>query len=89
MEMSTSTWFVYIVRCNDNSFYTGVTTNLNRRINEHNTAKVGAKYTKSRRPVTMVYNESHPSRSEACKREYQIKQLSLKKKLELINSFST
>ena len=69
-------YFVYIVKCIDNSLYTGITTNISRRIHEHNFTKKGAKYTKTRRPVTLVYSEEYRSRSDASKREYQIKKLS-------------
>lgn len=78
-------WFVYIVACADNSLYTGVTTSIERRLHEHNHLKSAAKYTKSKRPVTLVYTEKLASRSAACKREYQIKLLSRKEKLHLIH----
>ncbi len=78
-------WFVYILACADHSLYTGVTTNIERRLHEHNHLKSGAKYTRSKRPVTVVYTEKQPSRSAACKREYQIKCLSKKEKLHLIH----
>lgn len=77
-------WFVYILRCKDNSLYTGITTNLMRRIDEHNNKKKGAKYTRSRRPVCLVYQEEYQSRSEASQREYKIKKLPLHKKSKLI-----
>ncbi len=75
--------FVYIVKCRDNTLYTGYTTDLNRRIKEHNNG-VGAKYTKGRLPVELVYFEKHDSKSEAMSREYRIKSLTRAKKLELI-----
>lgn len=78
--------YVYIVRCADGSLYTGWTNDLERRIEAHN-AGTGAKYTKSRRPVELVYFESFKTRQEAMQREYQIKQLSRTEKLRLINSF--
>lgn len=81
-------WFVYLVRCfKDKSLYCGITTNLHRRINEHNQLTgsfKGAKYTKGRGPVKLVYSEMIESKSAALKREYAIKQLSRKEKLELI-----
>ncbi len=77
-------WFVYILQCADGSLYTGVTTSLDRRLHEHNHLKCGAKYTRTRRPVVLVYNEEQASRSHACKREYQLKQLTRQKKLDLI-----
>lgn len=83
-------WFVYILECKDKTLYTGVTTDLDRRLKEHNGerggANKGAKYTRVRRPVTMVYSESSDDRSTACKREAQIKNLSKKQKLLLIQS---
>ncbi|WP_299871722.1 GIY-YIG nuclease family protein [uncultured Cocleimonas sp.] len=70
-----SEWFVYMLRCSDNSLYTGVTTDVERRLKEHNEEKAGAKYTRVRRPVSLVYEEAAESRSAACQREYQLKQL--------------
>jgi putative endonuclease len=81
-------WITYIVACADNTLYTGVTTDIHRRINEHNgegsTASKGAKYTRVRRPVKLLYSESVKDRSEACKRESAIKKLSKQQKLLLI-----
>lgn len=79
------TYFTYIVRCADNSLYTGITTDLVRRVNEHNTSPKGAKYTRGRRPVVLQYSETYNDRSSAMSREYQIKQLSKSQKEELIN----
>lgn len=76
--------YVYILRCNDGSLYTGYTTDLTRRVWEHNHSNKGAKYTQSRRPVVLVHSESYSSRSDAMKREYAIKQLSRADKLKLI-----
>lgn len=85
--MATQPWFVYILRCADNSLYTGVTTDVNKRLDQHNGVdKNGAKYTKPRRPVALVYQESSLSRSEACKREHAIKSLKKEQKETLINS---
>jgi len=78
-------YYVYIVQCIDKSLYTGITTDIKRRIKEHNHSSKGAKYTKLRRPVILVYSESSLNRSEASKREYIIKKMSRKKKLELID----
>ena len=76
-----SDWFVYIIRCADNSLYTGITKNVARRIQEHNNDdSLGAKYTKSRRPVVLVHQEICDSRSLATKREYEIKKLTRKQK---------
>jgi len=79
-------YFVYIVKCNDDTLYTGITTNIQRRINEHNDSTKGAKYTKTRRPVQLMYSEKAKDRSCASKREREIKKLSRIKKLELINA---
>ena len=77
-------WYVYIVKCSDNSLYTGITVDLERRVEEHNTSKKGAKYTKSRRPVHLVYSEKQQDRSSASKRESAIKKLSRSEKLILL-----
>ena len=77
-------WYVYIVRCNDGTLYTGITKNLDKRIDEHNSGNGGAKYTRFRRPVTLVYTEQVESRSDAAKREYQLKRMPLMKKNKLI-----
>jgi putative endonuclease len=79
-------YFVYILSCNDQTLYTGITTDLQRRLSEHNNSDKGAKYTKLRRPVSLVYSEEVENRSFASKREYEIKQLSRNKKIELINA---
>ena len=76
-------WYVYIIKCSDRSLYTGVTTDIGRRMNEHNTGK-GASYTRVRTPVSLVHNESHPNRSKALKREAEIKSWPRYKKLALI-----
>ncbi|WAC07541.1 MAG: GIY-YIG nuclease family protein [Thermodesulfobacteriota bacterium] len=76
-------YYVYMVQCSDKTFYTGLTRNLETRIKEHNEGKNGAKYTRSRRPVTLVYKEACHTISEALKREARIKQLSQQKKSEL------
>jgi len=79
-----SDWFVYMLRCADNSLYTGVTTDLERRLLEHNGENSVTKYTRVRQPVTLVYYEKADSRSTAGKREAAIKKLSKKKKEYLI-----
>lgn len=85
--MSTKPWFVYILRCADDSLYTGVALDVNKRLAEHNGLdKNGAKYTLGRRPVKLVYQEASVSRSAACKREYAIKCLSKSQKESLIKS---
>lgn len=77
-----------MVRCIDGTLYTGVTNDLDRRIKEHNSGIEGAKYTRSRRPVKLVYSESAKNRSEAAKREYQIKRMPLADKEKLKESFT-
>ena len=78
-------WVVYILRCADDSLYTGITNDIEKRLQQHNgEQKNGAKYTRSRQPVTLVYSESTGSRSSASKRESAIKSLSRLKKQELI-----
>ena len=78
-------YFVYMLECADGTLYTGITTDLTRRLNEHNGSKKGAKYTRSRRPVTLAYSESFKNRSEASKREYYIKRLGVAQKRALIS----
>lgn len=79
-------WFVYIVKCADDSLYTGVAVDVDRRLNEHNDSPKGARYTSSRRPVRLVYSAQCKSRSEAMKEEWRIKQLTRSEKLLLIAS---
>lgn len=80
-----SDWFVYIVRCSDHTLYTGVTTDPVKRLRQHNGELVGgAKYTRARRPVELVWKEQHVDRSGATQREYAIKQMTLWQKRELI-----
>lgn len=78
-------WHVYIVKCSDDSLYTGVTNDLPKRIKRHNQRRGGA-YTRIRTPVTLVYKEPHRTHSQALKREAAIKDLPREKKLALINS---
>jgi len=77
-------YYVYILECADKTLYTGYTTDLDKRIKNHNESKVGAKYTKARRPVVLKYSEKLATLSEALKREIEIKNLTRKEKLELI-----
>ena len=82
-----SDWIVYILRCKDDSLYTGITIDMERRLLEHNgDNRLGSRYTRARRPVTLVYQEQVASRSLAAKREAQIKQLSKADKELLIAS---
>jgi putative endonuclease len=77
-------YFVYILECADQTFYTGITTNLDRRIKEHNNSKLGAKYTKVRRPVKLVYSKAFTNRSEASIEESRIKKLSRSEKIDFL-----
>ncbi len=79
--------YTYIVKCADGSLYTGWTTNLETRVTAHNSGR-GARYTRSRLPVTLVYYELQPDESQARKREYAIKQLDRKDKEQLIAGFT-
>ncbi len=76
---------MYILRCADNSLYTGITTDVQRRLIEHNAEKSISKYTRARQPVTVVYKETADSRSSASKREVSIKSLTKLQKESLIN----
>lgn len=81
-------WYVYFLRCADNSLYAGITMSIERRVIEHNECnKKAAKYTRVRRPVTLVYAEPHLNRQQASRREYQLKQLSKQKKEQLVASY--
>lgn len=75
--------YTYIVKCRDGSLYTGWTNDLEKRMKAHNAGK-GAKYTKSRRPVTLVYYESFETKEEAMRREYEIKHMTREKKEKII-----
>jgi len=82
-------YYLYIVRCSDNTLYTGITTKLERRIEEHNHSAKGAKYTRTRRPVVLVYSEEYLDRSKASKREYEIKKnMTRAMKIALIEGYS-
>jgi putative endonuclease len=82
-----STWCVYLLRCNDNSLYTGITTDIARRVDEHNNSKIGAKYTRARRPVTMVYQEVAEDKSSAASREYKLRKLKKHQKELLVTQY--
>lgn len=75
--------YTYIVECADGTYYTGYTTDIGRRVKEHNQG-IGAKYTRGRRPVTLLYYEEYSSKSKAMKREYEIKELKKSEKEKLI-----
>ena len=80
------TYYVYILECADKTLYTGYTTNLDKRVIAHNTAKTAAKYTKVRRPVHLLYSEAFETKSEALKREWAIKKLDRQAKLAMIRA---
>ena len=88
MKTKKPLWQVYILKCSDETFYAGVTTDLKRRVDEHNTSALGAKYTSGRRPVELVYARSFANRSMASKEESRIKKLSREEKLKLIQKSS-
>ena len=76
-------WYVYVLRCRDDSLYTGITRNVDKRLAMHNRG-TGAKYTRGRGPVELVYTQACPDKSAALRRELEIKALPRQKKLELI-----
>lgn len=78
-------YYVYLVKCCDDTLYCGYTTDVQRRVNTHNSGD-GAKYTKSRLPVELVYSEEFETKSEALKREYAVKRLPREQKMALIDS---
>lgn len=78
-------YYVYILFCTDGTMYTGITSDLERRVAEHNSSAKGAKYTKGRRPVKVVYTAEFPDKSSALKEEIRIKKMTRKEKLEIIN----
>lgn len=85
MKKITSKWVMYVLECSDFTLYTGITTDISRRINEHNMTSKGAKYTRSRRPVSVIYTEEFENRSSATRAELRFKKLTRKQKLEIIN----
>lgn len=85
MTRKSKVWHVYIVRCADDTLYTGVAVDVAARVAQHS-AGTGAKYTRARAPVTLVWSSRARSRSAACKREYAIKQLSRARKEQLVIS---
>ena len=86
MQPSEKAWFLYVLRCADDTFYTGTTTDITRRIDEHNTKKCGAKYTKTRRPVELIFWLDFENRSQAQKAEYKFKKLTRTQKEKIINA---
>tara|TARA_R100001082_G_C4330788_1_gene145535 strand:- start:687 stop:950 length:264 start_codon:yes stop_codon:yes gene_type:complete len=85
---SSKPWYLYVVQCSDGTLYTGVTTDTDRRINEHNTSPRGAKYTKTRRPVKLVYKRRYANRSEAQSAEYEFKKMLRGQKIQIIKNSS-
>lgn len=82
-------WLIYILRCSDNTLYTGIAKNIEKRVLEHNAGgKSAAKYTRSRCPVSLVYTEKADCHSSAAKREYEIKQMSKKSKESLVSTYN-
>lgn len=77
-------WYVYILECSDLTLYTGITNNVEKRIDTHNNKK-GAKYTKTRTPVKLMYQQTFETKSLAAKEEWRIKQLTRNQKISLIN----
>jgi putative endonuclease len=86
MPKSVLPWVTYILECADGTLYVGSTTDIERRLIEHNTSEKGARYTKTRRPVMLKYIQAHTSRSEAQKQEAALKAMGRKSKLALISS---
>ena len=80
-------WYMYVIECADSTLYTGISTDVDRRILEHNTSKRGAKYTRSRRPVKLVYYQKYPDRSHAMRAEIKFKKLDRSEKLSKIKGF--
>jgi putative endonuclease len=78
-------WFLYVLRCSDGTLYTGVTTDVSRRLNEHNASKRGSRYTRSRRPVELVYWVDFENQSTAQIAEYNFKQMTREQKEKVIN----
>ncbi len=76
---------VYILECADGTYYTGITTDITRRLEEHNHSPKGAKYTRARRPVNLRYHEEHPDKSQALKREMAIKRMKRSGKAALVH----
>jgi len=88
LTVAAAPWYVYMVFCADDTLYTGITTDLARRLREHNGNGKGARYTRSRQPVRLAYYEKHPTRSAAGKREACIKGLNAKAKRSLVKNLA-
>lgn len=87
LKPDNNSWYTYILRCRDGTFYTGISNNVEARLQQHNSGK-GAVYTRGRRPVKLIYSETFVDHSQAAKREYALKQLTRKQKLNLIKDWS-
>ena len=83
--ITSRSWYVYILECHDGTYYTGITTDIERRLYEHNHSPRGARYTRSRRPVRLRYHERCASRSDALKTEITIKKMSRRQKIRLFH----
>ena len=79
------TWYLYVLQCSDGTYYTGVTTDMKRRLYEHNNSNRGSKYTRARRPVKLIYFSEHESRSFAQKAEHRFKKLTRTQKQGVID----
>lgn len=79
-------YYVYILKCADDTLYTGIATEVDRRVKEHNSSDLGARYTRNRRPVKLVFSKKFKNRAEASKEEFRIKNLTKEEKLKLIKS---
>ncbi len=82
--MKQSEWYLYIIKCNNDSLYTGITTDVERRFNEHNGSKLGAKFLRGKSPLTLMYSAQVGDKSRASKMEYRVKKLSRIQKEKLI-----
>ncbi len=87
MTESKTNWYLYMVRCADDTIYTGISIDVSARVTKHNSGR-GAKYTSTRLPVRLIYSESQPDRISAMKREVQVKRWSRKMKEDLVKGFS-
>lgn len=85
--MDRDMYHLYILKCVDKTLYTGITVDLKRRVEEHNSSKLGSKYTRARRPVKLVYSKKFRTRSKAAKEEARIKSLTRAEKLGIISNF--
>ena len=87
MTESSTNWFLYMVRCADDTIYTGISIDVSARVTKHNSGR-GAKYTQTRLPVRLIYSESQPDRVSAMKREIAVKKWGRKMKEDLVKGFS-